>query len=80
MIILRNLAEQQKSQRALKIKNRIIKQTRDIKLAESFSPITKESEEVNQYTQKLGDVIKKQHSSTSYRKFSTRISYRKYTN
>ena len=37
---LRNLAEQQKGQRALKIKNRILKQTHDIKLAKSLSPIT----------------------------------------
>ena len=38
---LRKLAEQQKEQRALKIKNRVLKQPHDIKLAESFSPITK---------------------------------------
>ena len=38
---LRKLAEQQKNQRALKIKNRILKQTHDVKLAESLSPITK---------------------------------------
>ena len=38
---LRKLAEQLKNQRALKIKNRILKQTHDIKLAESLSPITK---------------------------------------
>ena len=38
---LRKLAEQQKKQRAHKIKKRIIKQTHDIKLAESLSPITK---------------------------------------
>ena len=37
---LRKLAEQQKNQRAIKVKNRISKQTH-IKLAESFSPITK---------------------------------------
>ena len=37
---LRKLAEQQKNQRALKIKNRIIKQTHDEKLAESLSPFT----------------------------------------
>ena len=41
LINLRNLAEQQKNQRALKIKNRFLKQTHDIKLAESLSPITK---------------------------------------
>ena len=38
---LQKLAEQQKNQRALKIKNRILKQTHDINLAESLSPITK---------------------------------------
>ena len=39
---LRQLAEQQKNQRALKIKKkRILKQTHDIKLAERLSPITK---------------------------------------
>ena len=44
--ILRKLAEQQKEQRALKIKNRILKQTHDIKLAESLSPFTKKLDEV----------------------------------
>ena len=41
LINLRKLAEQQKNQRALKIKNRTLKQTHDIKLAESLSPTTK---------------------------------------
>ena len=41
LVNLRKLAEQQKNQRALKIKNRILKQTHDIKLAESLSPIIK---------------------------------------
>ena len=49
---LRKLSEQQKEQRALKIKNRILKQTHDIKLAESLSPITKKLEEVNKSTKK----------------------------
>ena len=40
LINLRKLAEQQKNHRAEKIKNIILKQTHDIKLAES-SPITK---------------------------------------
>ena len=62
MINLHKLAEQQKNQRALKIKNRISKQTHDIKLAESLSPITKKLEEVNQSTQKLGKVIKESNS------------------
>ena len=52
---LRKLAEQQKEQRAHKIKNRIIKQTHDIKLAESLSPITNKLDETSK---KLGDVIK----------------------
>ena len=38
---LRKLAEQQKNQRAIRIKNRILKQIHDKKLAESLSPITK---------------------------------------
>ena len=47
LIVLRNLADQQKEQRAIKIKNRILKQTHDGKLAESLSPITKKLEEVS---------------------------------
>ena len=58
LINRRKLAEQQKNQRAPKIKNRISKQTHDVKLAESLSPITKKLEEVNKPTKKLGDVIK----------------------
>ena len=49
-INLRKLAEQQKEQRALKIKNRILKQTHDKKLAESLSPVTKKLVEVNKST------------------------------
>ena len=41
LINLRKLAEQQKNQRVLEIKNRIIKQTHDVKLAESLSLDTK---------------------------------------
>ena len=41
LINLRKLAQQQKEQRALKTKYRISKQTHDVKLAESLSPITK---------------------------------------
>ena len=62
LINLRKLAEQQKEQRAIKIKNRILKQTHDIKLAESLSPITKKLEEVNKSTKKIGDVIKGSNS------------------
>ena len=45
MINLRKLVEQQKNDRALKIKNRILKQTHDIKLAHPLSPITKKLED-----------------------------------
>ena len=51
LIISRKLAEQPKNQRALKIKNRISKQTDDIKLAESLSSITKNLDELNQSTE-----------------------------
>ena len=49
---LRKLADQQKNQHALKIKNRILKQTHDIKLAESLSPITKKLDQVSESAQK----------------------------
>ena len=65
LINLRKIAEQQKDQRALKMKNRILKQTHDIKLAESLSPITKKLDEVKQSTHKLGDVIKESQPETS---------------
>ena len=52
---LRKLAEQQKEQRARKIKNRILKRTHDIILAESLSPITNKLDDTSK---KLGDVIK----------------------
>ena len=55
---LRKLAEQQKNQRAEKIKNRILKQTHDDKLAESLSPFTKKLDEVIKSTKKIGEVIR----------------------
>ena len=58
LINLRNLAEQQTEQRALKFKNIILKQTHDIKLAESLSPITKKLEEVNKSAKKVGAILK----------------------
>ena len=60
LINLRKLAEQQKNQGAEKIKNRILKQTHDVKLAESLSPITKKLDE---YTKNLGDVIKESNQN-----------------
>ena len=62
LIDLRKLPEQQENQRALKIKNRILKQTHGIKTAESLSPITKKLDRVNKSTEKLGTVIKKSNS------------------
>ena len=59
---LRKLADQQKNQRALKIKNRILKQTHDIKLAESLSPITEKLDTINQSTKEIGEVIKEKNS------------------
>ncbi len=41
IVNLRKLAEQQKNQREVKIKSRILKQSHDIKSAESLSPIIK---------------------------------------
>ena len=61
MIHLRKLAEQQKEQRALKIRNKILKETHDIKLAESLSPITKKLDETSK---KLVEVIKKSQPKT----------------
>ena len=68
LIILRKQAEQQKKQRALKIKNKILKQTHDVKLAESLSPITRRIDEVNNSTQeslspiakRLSEIVKNQ--------------------
>ena len=67
---LRKLAQQQKEQRALKIKNRILKQTHDVKLAESLSPITEKlddtskklDEVIKESTQNLGNVIKENNT------------------
>ena len=59
---LRKLAQQQKNERARKIHNKILKQTHDIKLAESLSPITKKLDTINESTQKISDVIKESNS------------------
>ena len=61
---LRKLAEQQKNQRAIKIKNRILKQTHDDKLAESLSPLTKRLDLIeNIKGEKIGELIKKSESA-----------------
>ena len=59
LVNLRKLAEQQKNQRAEKIKNRILIQTHDVKLAESLSPITKQLKES---TKKVTEVINPSNS------------------
>ena len=64
LINLRKLAEQQNNQRAEKIEKRILKQTHDVKLAESLSPITKNLVEVKEATEKLGDVVKESQPET----------------
>ena len=62
LINLRKLAQQQKEQRALKIKNRILKETHDVKLAESLSPITKKLDKINKSTKKIRKVINPSNS------------------
>ena len=60
LVNLRKLAEQQKSQRAeKKNKNKILKQTRDIKLAESLNPISKKLDTNNESAKQLGELNKK---------------------
>ena len=62
---LRKLAQQQKNQRAIKIKNRILEKTHDKKLAESLSPLTKRLDLIeNNKGEKIGDIIKKSESET----------------
>ena len=58
LINLRKLAKQQENERALKLKNRILKQTHYIELTESLSPITKNLDEVIESIQKIGEFIK----------------------
>ena len=67
---LRKLADQQKNERAEKIKNRILKQTHDVKLAESLSPITKKLDTINESTEKVGNIIKEINSKIDLRSFS----------
>ena len=65
LINLRKLAEQQKNQRAIKIKNRILEKTHDKKLAESLSPLTKRLDLIeNNKGEKIGDIIKKSESES----------------
>ena len=61
LINLSKLAEQQKNQRAEKIKKRILKKSHDIQLAENLSPITKKLDDVNETTEKLGETVEKSY-------------------
>ena len=61
-INLRKVGEQQKNQRALETKNRILKQTHDIKLSEILSPITNKLDEINHSTKYSGEDIKYSNS------------------
>ena len=62
---LRKLANQQDYERAQKIRNKILKQTHDKKLAESLSPITKRLDLVeNNKGEKIGELIKKSEQET----------------
>ena len=56
------VAEQQKNQRAPKIKNRILEQTHGIKLAEPLSPLTKKVTEVKESNQNSGEVTKENNN------------------
>ena len=62
LVNLHKLAEQQKKQRALKIKNRFLKQTHDIKLAERLSTLTKKLDTINDSFKNLGEIIKESYS------------------
>ena len=62
LIYQRKLAEQEKTQWALRIENRFSKHAHDKTLAESFSPIGKKLDEVNDSTKNLGEDIKESSS------------------
>ena len=65
LINLRKLAEQQKNQRAIKIKNIILEKTHDKKSAESLSPLRKRLDLIeNNKGEKIGDIIKKSESES----------------
>ena len=66
LVNIRKLAEQQKEQRAHKIKNRILKQTHDIKLAESLLLITKQLDTIIESIKKIGEVIEESKSEKNY--------------
>ena len=64
LINLHKLAEPQKDQRAPISKNTILKQTHDIKLAETLSHITEKLDEVKESTQKSGEIVEESQPET----------------
>ena len=56
---LRKLEEQEKNQRAVKIKNRILTQTHEVKLAESLLLIIRNLDVIKESTKQLGEIVKK---------------------
>ena len=53
-----------KNNELLKFKKRFLKQTHDVKLAESLSPITKKVDEVIKSTEELGEIVKESKPET----------------
>ena len=66
ILLLCKLAEEQKEQQAIKINNRILKQTHYVKLGESLSPIIKKLDEVKKTTQELGEIVKESKPETPH--------------
>ena len=58
LINLSKLAEQQKTQGAIKSKNTILKSTHNFNIAEILSPINKKLDIVKETTKNLGEIIK----------------------
>ena len=56
-INLGKFAEQQENQRTIKIKNRVLKQDHDKKIAESFQPKIKNLTEMDKSTEKKEEVF-----------------------
>ena len=54
---IREIAEQQKNVRAKTFKNTNLKQTLDINLSESLSPITRKVDTVNESANNLGEIF-----------------------
>ena len=67
LILLGKLTEQQKKEGTIKIKTKLLRQTHDKKLAESFEPITKNSTDVNYSTEKPGKVFERRKYGTENR-------------